>query len=241
MTSSIATSTNQSMDSCNSSLVRSGLSISVGDTKSIVLALQGLQGKIRALEQDRDYHQDQYEGALQAHETYKLDMQRQAEQERAAHHRRERELLELIRSAQAEKSQLEATLTSRRRDDVGVARRELEEAIAAERAASSAREATLLSEVENLRQAVREAQEAQTRMQQSLDAAVKERQSIHAVNEQLRRAMDELLTQRETEIAAHTSSHAPHPIGVGGRTHTSSPASVWPPRQAGVQEEGGMM
>ncbi|KAG5463983.1 hypothetical protein LSCM1_00159 [Leishmania martiniquensis] len=184
------------VESGASSLQRSGLSITVGDTKSIVLALQALQSKIRSLEQDRDFHQDQYEVALQAHERYKLDMERQMEQERAAHRKREAELLELLRKARQERAQLEDTLSSNKHD-LGGFRRELEKMIASEKELASQREAKIGAEVAKLRAEIKEEQMHRAALLVTVDKLKVEREAALSANEQLRVAMDDLLTRYE--------------------------------------------
>ncbi|KAK7199868.1 hypothetical protein NESM_000034700 [Novymonas esmeraldas] len=184
-------------ESGSSSLQRSGLSITVGDTKSIVLALQALQSKIRSLEQDRDYHQDQYEAALQAHERYKLDMEHQVEQERVAHRRREAELLELLRKAREERAQLEAALTGNK-EDLGGFRRELEQMIASEKEIAQQREATLSGEVARLHADIKDEQTRRAALLVTVDNLKEEREEALATNEHLRVAMDDLLTRYES-------------------------------------------
>lgn len=189
-------SVNQSTESTTSSLHRSGLSITVGDTKSIVLALQALQSKIRSLEQDRDYHQDQYEVSLQAHERYKLDMERQMEQERAAHRQREAELLELLRKAREERVELEAALNGNK-EDLGGFRKELEAMIAAEKELALQRESKLNSEVVKLRDDIKEEQTRRAALLVTMEKLKEEREAALQTNEQLRIAMDDLLTRFE--------------------------------------------
>ncbi|KPI88267.1 hypothetical protein ABL78_2629 [Leptomonas seymouri] len=189
-------SVNQSAESTTSSLQRSGLSITVGDTKSIVLALQALQGKIRSLEQDRDYHQDQYEVSLQAHERYKLDMERQMEQERAAHRKREADLLELLRKAREERAELEAALNGNK-EDLGGFRKELEEMIASEKELALQRESKLNKEVTKLRDDIKEEQTRRAALLVTIDKLKAEREAALSTNEQLRIAMDDLLIRFE--------------------------------------------
>lgn len=191
-----AMSVNQSTESTTSSLQRSGLSITVGDTKSIVLALQALQGKIRSLEQDRDYHQDQYEVSLQAHERYKLDMERQLEQERAAHRKREAELLELLRKAREERAELETALNGNK-EDLGGFRKELEEMIASEKELAQQRESKLNKEVAKLREEIQAEQTRRAALLVTVDKLKEEREAALSTNEQLRVAMDDLLTRYE--------------------------------------------
>ncbi|KAG5464717.1 hypothetical protein LSCM4_00158 [Leishmania orientalis] len=188
--------TQSTAESGVSSLQRSGLSITVGDTKSIVLALQALQSKIRSLEQDRDFHQDQYEVALQAHERYKLDIERQMEQERAAHRKREAELLELLRKAREERAQLEDTLSGNKQD-LGSFRHELEKMIASEKELASQRESKINTEVAKLRAEIKEEQTHRAALLVTVDKLKEEREAALSTNEQLRIAMDDLLTRYE--------------------------------------------
>ncbi|GET93223.1 hypothetical protein, conserved [Leishmania tarentolae] len=188
--------TQSTVESGVSSLQRSGLSITVGDTKSIVLALQALQSKIRSLEQDRDFHQDQYEVALQAHERYKLDMEHQMEQERAAHRKREADLLELLRKAREERAQLEDALSGNK-EDIGGFRRELEQMIASEKERASQRESKINMEVTKLRSEIKEEQTHRAALLVTVEKLKEEREAALKTNEQLRIAMDGLLTRYE--------------------------------------------
>ncbi|KPA80073.1 hypothetical protein ABB37_05083 [Leptomonas pyrrhocoris] len=207
-------SVNQSAESTASSLQRSGLSITVGDTKSIVLALQALQSKIRSLEQDRDYHQDQYEVSLQAHEQQKLDMERQMEQERAAHRKREADLLELLRKARDERAELEDALSGNK-EDLGGFRKELEEMIASEKELAEQRESKLNKEVARLREDIKDEQTRRAALLVTVDKLKEEREAALRTNEQLRVAMDDLLThfehqqQQQQQRLRHPSSSEP--------------------------------
>lgn len=192
----MSTAPSTSESAVSSSLQRSGLSITVGDTKSIVLALQALQSKIRTLEQDRDFHQDQYESALQAHERYKLDMERQLEHERAAHRTREAELLELLRRAREERAQLEDALNGNK-EDLGGFRRELEQMIAVEKEQASMRESKLSAEVAKLRADIKDEQTHRAALLVTVDKLKEEREAALHTNEELRIAMDDLLTRYE--------------------------------------------
>jgi DNA repair exonuclease SbcCD ATPase subunit len=229
-------SVTQSTESTTSSLQRSGLSITVGDTKSIVLALQALQSKIRSLEQDRDYHQDQYEVSLQAHERYKLDMGRQMEQERAAHRKREAELLEMLRKAREERAELEVALNSNK-EDLGGFRRELEEMIATEKELALQREEKLNTEVSKLRDDIQEEQTRRAALLVTIDKLKEEREAALHTNERLRIAMDDLLTRFEqlqqqqhrtpsSDPIRRGVSRSGGPAGSSVSTHGGAPPST---------------
>ncbi|CAM43923.1 conserved hypothetical protein [Leishmania braziliensis MHOM/BR/75/M2904] len=226
--------TQSAAESGVSSLQRSGFSITVGDTKSIVLALQALQSKIRSLEQDRDFHQDQYEVALQAHERYKLDMERQMEQERGSHRKREADLLELLRKAREERTQLEDTLNGSKKD-LGGFRRELEQMIATEKELSSQRESKINMEVAKLRADIKEEQTHRAALLVTVDKLKAERESALRTNEQLRMAMDDLLTRYE-QLQRHRPSpqaatHRRSSSGLRGEAHLrAAPATGAYPR-----------
>lgn len=146
--------------SADSSLQRcSALNISVGDTKSIVLALQALQSKIRQLEKDRDYHHDQYEQAIRNHETFKSLLESRMEEERTIHRIREKELSELLRKAIEEKTQITAAGCGTRAA-LSQLREELEIMMEAERKASKEREQKLVLEIEKLQEAVQQEKRA---------------------------------------------------------------------------------
>ncbi|CBZ26001.1 conserved hypothetical protein [Leishmania mexicana MHOM/GT/2001/U1103] len=219
-----------------SSLQRSGLSITVGDTKSIVLALQALQSKIRSLEQDRDFHQDQYEVALQAHERYKLDMERQMEQERAAHRKREADLLELLRKAREERAQLEDALSGKK-EDLGGFRRELEQMIASEKELASQRESKISMDVARLRAEIKEEQTHRAALLVTVEKLKEEREAALKTNEQLRIAMDGLLSryeQLQRRRPAPQAAPRRYPTsGVSCETHSrAAPATGVHPRRS---------
>ncbi|ORC93025.1 uncharacterized protein TM35_000023510 [Trypanosoma theileri] len=194
--SSHVTSVNHSMESTSSSLQRSGLGMSVGDTKSIVLALQALQEKIRRLEQDRNHHQDQYEKALRAHEVYKQDVEHQLEQERANHRQREKELQEMVQRAIAEKTRLQTTLEESRKD-LGTFRTELEEMLAKECETAQKRENALATEVEKLRQELQEEQKRRRTLLTSIEELRVEKEAALDRNLQLEQAIGEITHTRE--------------------------------------------
>ncbi|KAH8611135.1 hypothetical protein ERJ75_000975200 [Trypanosoma vivax] len=196
-------SINLSTESSGSSLQRSGLNMSVGDTRSIVLALQALQDKIRRLEQDRNHHQDQYEKALQAHEAYKQDMEHQLERERANHRQREKELQDMVQRATAERSKLQATLEESRKD-LGTFRTELEEMLMKECEASQKRESALASEVDKLRHDVEEQQKKHRALLVSIENLRAEKDAAVNTNHHLEQAIQEIM-QRYNVVGADRS------------------------------------
>ncbi|EPY43001.1 hypothetical protein AGDE_00922 [Angomonas deanei] len=194
---------NRSTESGMSSLQRSGLNISVGDTKSIVLALQALQQKIRALERDRDYHQEQYERSLQANEAYKLEMESQMEQERAAYRKREEALRAQLQRTLDEKRHLE---TSTDNDDLMQFRSELETMIAEEKRHAQQREGKLADEIERLRAEVEQERRTHRQLLESSQKIRAEREEACRTNEQLRHALNELIS-REEQLRASPPRH----------------------------------
>lgn len=224
-----------------SSLQRSGLNISVGDTKSIVLALQALQAKIRTLEQDRDYHQDQYERELQAHEVYKLNMEQQIEHERAEHRRREKELTDMLKRAQQDRAQLEASVGGAP-NDLTAFRNELEAMLAAEKSAAQEREARLIAEVEKLRSEIKGERTQHAALLMSIDNLAAEKRITDETNEQLRLAVDELLARQEQQQQLESASPSlqPHHNTSHGNRQQRQPARLqqqpqqqqYPPRQS---------
>ncbi|CCW67001.1 unnamed protein product [Phytomonas sp. Hart1] len=193
--SSFVASANLSTETTNSSLLRSGLNISVGDTKSIVLALQALQGKIRALEQDRDLHRDQYERILQAHEAYKIDMEHQLERERAVHRRREEELQELLQKAQDERSRIQGTLSGSQ-GDLTTFRKEIEAMIESDKNMATQRELKLQTEITRLQQEISEEKARYHTLLNNVEMLKGERSAIEEMNLNLRDAIHELQNQR---------------------------------------------
>lgn len=146
---------NISVPSADNSLQRSALNISVGDTKSIVLALQALQSKIRQLEKDRDYHHEQYENAIRSHESFKSMMEAKIEQERVAHQKREQELSELLRKALEEKTKMSSASHGNREALVHL-REDLESMIATEKKYAEEREEKLLLEIQELHRIIKQ-------------------------------------------------------------------------------------
>lgn len=210
-------SMDHSTESGTSSLLRSGLNISVGDTKSIVLALQALQQKIRALEQDRDFHQTQYDRALQAHEAYKLDMERQSEKERADHRRREQDLMDLLRKAREERAKLEAASAGGAGpDDLNAFRAELEKMIEEEKAQSEQREGKLRGEIDRLRRSVDEERTKHAALMVALEKLRAEREAAYDTNDELHDALADLERLRR-QAAGSSSSAAQQSRGRGGR------------------------
>ncbi|KEG11389.1 hypothetical protein DQ04_02671000, partial [Trypanosoma grayi] len=197
MLSSQTASMNHSTESATSSLQRSGLNMSVGDTKSIVLALQALQDKIRRLEQDRNHHQDQYERALQAHEAYKRDMEHQLEQERAHHRQSEKELQEMVQRATSEKAKLQSTLEESRKD-LGTFRTELEEMLVKECDAAQQRENALATEVDKLRQEVEEQRKKHRALISSVEQLRAEKEAALDTNHHLELAIQEVLRMQQS-------------------------------------------
>lgn len=200
--------------------MRSGLNISVGDTKSIVLALQALQSKIRTLEQDRDYHHDQYDRALQTHEAYKLNVEQQAENERVAHHRREQELLDLLRQARTEKERLESAIGGSR-NDLGAFRAELESMIASEKQVAEQRQAKLQSEIARLRQEVTDERARHAALTLAIEKLRAEKEATHRTNEELRSAMQEVVGMQQARRTALADKHI---SGRRGATRSSGPS-----------------
>ncbi|CCW60025.1 unnamed protein product [Phytomonas sp. EM1] len=223
--SSFAASANLSTETANSSLLRSGLNISVGDTKSIVLALQALQGKIRALEQDRDLHRDQYERILQAHEAYKIDMEHQLERERAAHRRREEELQELLHKAHEEKSRMEGTLSGNQ-GDLSAFRKEIEDMIESEKNMARQRELKLQTEINRLQQEITEERARYNTLLSNVEKLKGERNTIEEINLNLRNAIYELQNQPHSKQQQRQPARAPN-------TRRGKPPGVY----AGVPKE----
>ncbi|RNF17019.1 uncharacterized protein Tco025E_04971 [Trypanosoma conorhini] len=245
-------SVNNSIESNTSSLQRSGLSMSVGDTKSIVLALQALQDKIRRLEQDRNHHLDQYERALQAHEAYKQDMEHQLEQERTHHRQREKELQEMVQRATAEKAKLQSTLEESRKD-LGTFRTELEEMLLKECDAAKKRENAMASELDKLRQELEEQHRRHRALLTSIEELQSEKEAALDTNRHLEQAIQELIrvqpgsganrtllrngdTSRLTVEGQKRRNHrgrAPSGAGVDPLNRTNNSRRTADPRQRG--------
>ncbi|EKF32465.1 hypothetical protein MOQ_003681 [Trypanosoma cruzi marinkellei] len=229
-------SVNHSIESNTSSLQRSGLSMSVGDTKSIVLALQALQDKIRRLEQDRNHHQDQYERALQAHEAYKQDMEHQLERERTHHRQREKDLQEMVQRATTEKTKLQNTLEESRKD-LGTFRTELEEMLIKECDAAQKRENALASEVDKLRQELDEQQKKYRALLSSIEELRAEKEAALDTNHHLEQAIQELMRihsgrgvnrtiLRSGDTSRLTAEGSKRRSRRGGRTHSSAAVNL---------------
>lgn len=221
--------------SVDSSVQRSSaLSISVGDTKSIVLALQALQSKIRQLEKDRDYHHNQYEQAIRSHEDFKSLLERKMEEERAIHRTREKELSELLRKALEEKTQI-AAMGSGNRTALAQVREELELVMEAERKSSKEREHKLLLEIEELQKNIKneklahsktlsELQILKTRMESY--SSSEKKKTLSATVE--RQDVDKKIISSEDSLVAPRETAKPSSSG-----RSSSDASLLPHRTQG--------
>ena len=185
-------SVNQSTDSIASSVQRSGLSISVGDTKSIVLALQSLQEKIRKLEYDRNFHQEQCEQAHTAHEAYKREVEAQLDRERGEHRRREDELRDLISRANTERSRLQMTLEESR-GDLGAFRQELDALLDKERVQAGERETKLRQDLELYKSDILSEKSKHEKMAAIFDQMKSERDIILGTNRRLENTIKELI------------------------------------------------
>lgn len=190
---SFTSSHDQSTDSVGTALQRSGLVGNVGDTKSIVLALQALQEKIRKLEQDRNFHQEQCEKAQRSHEGYKLEIEGQLDAERSQHRLREQELQDLLARANAERSRLQHTLEESK-SDLGHFRDELEQMLATERHQARSKEDQLLRELEQLRSDLNEERKNAEELANSVDQLKREREVIESTNRRLESTVRELIT-----------------------------------------------
>jgi hypothetical protein len=190
-----STSFTSSHDQSTESVVlqRSGLLGGAGDTKSIVLALQALQEKIRKLEQDRNFHQEQCEKAQRSHESYKLEIEGQLDAERSQHRVREHELQDLLARANAERSRLQATLEESK-SDLGHFRQELEQMLNAERSQARSKEDQLLSELEQLRSDLNEERKNADDLATSVEQLKREREVIETTNRRLESTVRELIT-----------------------------------------------
>lgn len=79
---------------------------------------------------------------MKSHEVYKQNMQRQVELQRAAHHKRERELLDELRKAQDENANLQNALNGRRdreTNDLSKLRDQIELAVAQQKRSAAQR------------------------------------------------------------------------------------------------------
>lgn len=171
--------------SADSSSHHSGLTISVGDTKSIVLALQALQSKIRQLEKDRDHHHDQYEKAIDSHETFKVLMEDKMNEERASHKRREKELSDLLRQALEERSKINGTLLNGR-DSLAQLREEMQSLILSEKRNAEEREEKLRLEIRSLQHLMKQEKLEHAAALMKVEELHKERDLARQQNESLR-------------------------------------------------------
>jgi predicted RNase H-like nuclease (RuvC/YqgF family) len=190
---SFNSSHDQSTDSIGTALQRSGLVANVGDTKSIVLALQALQEKIRKLEQDRNFHQEQCDKAQRSHESYKLEIEGQLDAERSQHRIREQELQDLLARANAERSRLQSTLEESK-SDLGHFREELEQMLSSERNQARSKEDQLLSELQQLRSDLNEERKSAEELATAVEQLKREREVIESTNRRLESTVRELIT-----------------------------------------------
>ena len=183
----------QSTDSVASSVQRSGLAMTIGDTKSIVLALQSLQEKIRKLEQDRNFHQEQCEKAHQAHEAYKIDVEMKLESERSHHRQREQELQDLLARANAERQRLQSALEESKQD-LGTFRSELEQLLETERSNANEREERFRLELESYRKEISHEKSSNERLTQTVEQLRAERDVIQTTNRRLESTIRDLIS-----------------------------------------------
>jgi chromosome segregation ATPase len=167
--------------------------MTVGDTKSIVLALQALQEKIRKLETDRNFHQEQCEKSHKAHESYKLEVESQLDSERSQHRSREQELQDLLARANAERHRLQSTLEESK-SDVAHFRVELEQLLESERGQAQSREDQLRSELEQLRSDIHEERRQNEQLLTSMDQLKTEKEIIATTNRRLESTVRELIS-----------------------------------------------
>lgn len=212
---SFASSQDQSNDSMNTSLQRSGLAMSVGDTKSIVLALQSLQEKIRKLEHDRNFHQEQCEKSQRAHEAFKLEIESQLDGERRQHRHREQELHDLLASANAERSRLQATLEESKKD-LGTFRNELEVLLDVERKQAKEREDQLSQELEELKEERENERRKLEKLQQTIEQLRSEREIVQQTNQRLESTVRDLIAMNNNLM---DSVGAKPPFKAGVRKH----------------------
>ena len=215
----------------------------LGDTRSIVMALQSLQEKIRKLEADRNFHQEECERARAAHEQYKHEVERQLEHERADFRRREAELQELISRAQHERSRLQAMLDENK-TDLGTFRSELQLMLDRERRDATDREERLVAEIQSLRREVAEEKHFVAVTQQELHQAKTEKDVIESTTRRLESTVKDLLAMNSAlvERAQHNNNNNIASGGsavVGGSSQPTNPTYNAPRATSSAHRTGG--
>jgi hypothetical protein len=214
----------------------------LGDTRSIVLALQSLQEKIRRLESDRNFHQEECDRARHAHELYKREVERQLDNERSEFRRREAELQELISRAQHERSKLQSSLDDSR-SDIGTFRQELQTLLDRERRDARERETRLVEELTQIRSDLSQEKHRLAIVQQEMAQAKAEKDVLDANTKRLEGtvkdllAMNTALVERARGMAAAGATQHAAPITVQAVAAAAAPPPtskgrrMSPPRQ----------
>eukprot|EP00758_Cryptobia_borreli_P004983 Tbor_TRINITY_DN4689_c0_g2::TRINITY_DN4689_c0_g2_i1::g.14968::m.14968 len=178
------------------------------DTKSIVLALQALQEKIRKLEEDRDFHRQECERAHIAHEAYKREVEDQLERERIEHRRREDELYNLIAKASAENSAM-ADSVEQSQMELSTFRDQLDSILEKERASFNERERELKQELEQHRSCYLEERSLHERLDQSLAQHEAEKKVLLSTNKRLEATVADLIEMNSRMLGT---------VGINGGT-----------------------
>lgn len=169
----------------------------MGDTQTVIQALQSLQEKVRLLEEERNFHRRQCQDAHDKHESFKQSVEVQLRQERADHRRREEELQHIVDAMAADKKVLEDA-SVQNRSQMQRFRDELSLVMARERDTADIRERDLRNEVEVLRAETIDLRSYHEKLSQTIGQLKGERELILATNRRLEKTITELVTLNDT-------------------------------------------
>ena len=170
-----------------------GGSMPAADTKSVVLALQGLQEKIRRLEEDRNFHREECEKAHIAHEAYKREVEDQLGRERAEHRRREGDLQRMIAEAKQERTDMSRNMEDSRLE-LRKFREQLDGIMDHERSTHEERESELRRELDECQRSIKEEASRLGELKQTVANLRSEREVVLSTNKRLEATVADLIT-----------------------------------------------
>lgn len=190
------------------------------DTKSVVLALQGLQEKIRRLEEDRNFHREECEKAHIAHEAYKREVEDQLERERTEHRRRESELQRMISEAKQERTEMSRSMEDSRLE-LRKFREQLDGIMDHERSTHEEREGGLRRELDECQRAIREESSKISELKHTIANLRSEREVVLSTNKRLEATVADLISMNTKLLDGGRVARRPT-SGVSAQTRTRS-------------------
>ena len=188
------------------------------DTKSVVLALQGLQEKIRRLEEDRNFHREECEKAHIAHEAYKREVEDQLERERTEHRRRESELQRMISEAKQERTEMSRSMEDSRLE-LRKFREQLDGIMDHERSTHEEREGELRRELDECQRAIREESSKISELKHTIANLRSEREVVLSTNKRLEATVADLISMNTKLLDGGRVARRPT-SGVSAQTRT---------------------